>query len=50
VKAILNLKKPNNIKELKRILGLVNYLSKFLPKLSDNTKILRELEKKDTQW
>ena len=29
---------------------MVNYLSKFLPKLSDHTKLFRDLEKKYSLW
>jgi len=38
------------LKELKRILGMINYLSKFLPNLSNETKLFRDLEKKDIEW
>ena len=44
------MKPPKNIKELKRFLGMINYLGKFIPNLSERYKILRDLEKKNTAW
>lgn len=35
---------------VQRLLGLAQYLSKFLPNLSDITKPLRELTQQDTEW
>ena len=37
-------------KEIKRLLGLINYLAKFLPKLPEVTSPLRELLQKDVHW
>ena len=37
---------PENVQELQSFLGLVQYMSPFIPKLSDKTKILRQLLKK----
>ena len=50
VDAISNLKPPADVKALKRFLGMVNYLAKFLPNLSDMTQPLRNLEKKNVEW
>ena len=36
--------------ELQRFLGMVAYLSKFIPNLSGKTKELRELILKETVW
>ena len=33
-----------------RFLGMVNYLAKFLPRLSEETGVLRKLTEKDAQW
>ena len=41
---------PNDIKELRMFLGMVNYHAKFLPKLSDQTKNMRLLDKKNACW
>ena len=46
IKAITEMKSPENVKSLKRFLGMINYLSKFMPRLTDETKIVRDLERK----
>ena len=43
VTAIKNMPKPTSTSEVQTLLGFVNYLSKFLPKLSDVSAPLREL-------
>ena len=50
VEAILEMPPPTDIKEIKRFLGMVNYLAKFLPLLSDMTQPLRDLDDKDVEW
>ena len=50
VEAILELKHPENPKQLKSFLGAIQYLAKFLPKLSERTDRLRKLLKKNTEW
>ena len=50
VEAIQKLKSPNNTKELKSFLGAIQYLAKFLPKLSEKTDRLRKLPKKNEPW
>ena len=47
VKAILEMKQPSDVAGVKRILGTVNYLAKFLPHLSQVSEPLRQLTKKD---
>ncbi|KAK3702003.1 hypothetical protein QZH41_007698 [Actinostola sp. cb2023] len=44
------MKVPTDIKELQRFMGMVNYLGKFLPNLSNSTQALRELLQKETAW
>ncbi|CAB3999653.1 Hypothetical predicted protein, partial [Paramuricea clavata] len=44
VESILDMPAPTDTKGLKRFLGMVNYLAKFLPLLSDMTEPLRRLE------
>jgi hypothetical protein len=39
------LKKPENTKQMMRLLGLVNYLGKFVPGLTALTEPLREIIK-----
>ena len=46
VEAILKLNPPENTKELKSILGAIQYMAKFLPKLSERTDRLRKLLKR----
>lgn len=50
VEAIVNMPTPTDVKSLRRPLGMVNYLSKFLPNLSSSCEILRQLEHKDVEW
>ena len=50
VQAILQMPPPNDVAAVQRLLGLAQYLSKFMPHLSDITKPLRELTQKDTVW
>ena len=46
------LPEPDDVAALKRFQGMVNYLSKFMPPLSEMTESLRRLEDKDveSQW
>ena len=50
VEAILRLKPPENTKELKSYLRAIQYMAKFLPKLSERTDILRKLLKRNEPW
>ena len=50
VQAIMEMPPPTDVAAAQRLLGLAQYLSKFLPHLSDITKPLRELTQKDTEW
>ena len=50
VKAILDLKPPENQKQLKSFLGAIQYLAKFIPRLSEKTERLRRLLKKESKW
>ena len=43
VQAILKMTKPTDVAGIRRILGTVNYLAKFLPHLSQISEPLREL-------
>ena len=38
---------PTNKQEMQRLLGMINYLGKFIPNLSKITASLRQLLKKD---
>jgi hypothetical protein len=50
VEAISKLKKPGTVKQLRRLLGMVNYLGKFVRGLTDLTEPLRELTKTKVEW
>ena len=43
VEVILMMPKPTDVQSVKRLLGIINYLSKFLPRLSTVTEPLRRL-------
>ena len=50
VEIIIKLKAPENTKDLKSFLGAIQYLAKFIPKLSEQTDRLRKLLKKNEPW
>ena len=50
VEAITEYPMPENKTELQRFLGMVTYLGKFIPKLSQETAPLRELLKKNMEF
>jgi len=50
VRVISEMPAPTKLESMQRLLGLVQYLSKFLPQLSDITKPMRELTENDVQW
>ena len=48
--AIVNMAAPTDVKAVLRFLGVVTYLSKFIPNFSTNTELLRALIKSDMPW
>lgn len=50
VKAITNMERPKNKKELESFLGMLAYVSKYIPNVSQETAQLRNLIKKDVSW
>ena len=50
VEAVQKMPQPTDVPSVKRFLGMVNYLSKFLPNISTITETLRQLEAKDVEW
>ncbi len=50
VEAIKKLKAPENISELRRIIGMVNYIGKFIPSLSSQLRPLYELLEQTKAW
>ena len=41
---------PENVAGMQQILGMSQYLSKFLPRLCDITKPLRDVTRQDAEW
>lgn len=50
VKAVLDMPNPTDVAGVRRFIGFVTYLAKFLPKLSDICEPLRKLTQKDIEW
>ena len=50
VAAILDVPRPTCVKEVQKFTGFINYLSKFLPHLSEICEPLRRLTQKDAEW
>lgn len=50
VRAMEQMPSLTDVKAVQRLLGMVNYLAKFCPHLSDHCKPLRELTHKDSEW
>ena len=50
VKAIQDLPAPHNVPELRQVLGMINYLGRFLPNLSRVVSPMSELLKCDSAW
>ena len=48
--AITSMKEPSDVKDLQTFLGMVNYLSRFTPKLAALTSPLRDLCKADVEF
>ena len=50
VEAITKMEKPKDVHGVQRIIGMTNYLAKFLSELSDICEPLRKLTRKDMEW
>ena len=50
VKAVTEIKAPTNSKELKRLLGMVNHMRKFNPKLAEVDSPMRKFLKQKYSW
>lgn len=52
VRAVEQFRRPENIAEVRSFLGLITYVSRFIPHLASKTEMLRALLKKETkfQW
>ena len=50
VKAITEMPRPRNLKDLQTFLGMVQYLSKFSPRIAEIAEPLRDLTKKHAPY
>lgn len=50
IRAVRDMLKPTDVKGVQRLMGMVNYLSKFYKHLSDDCEILRQLSHKENMW
>ncbi|UYV81904.1 K02A2.6-like [Cordylochernes scorpioides] len=50
VEAIKAMSRPQNVREIQQYLGCINYLTKFLPRLSEVVQPLRVLTQKCMSW
>ena len=50
IEAILNLQPPTDKAGIQQFLGMITYLGKFMPNLSEKTAPLRELLDKNAKW
>ena len=50
VKAIIDMKPPTNVTELKGFMGMVNFMSKYVSSMSTMMSPLSMLLRKDTTW
>ena len=50
IEAITNMSTLESPADLRRFLGMVQYLAKFVPNLASNSSALRQLLVKDTNW
>jgi hypothetical protein len=50
VKAIAELDQPTNVPELRTVLGMFNYLIKFVPDMATVVKPITQLLRSDTAW
>ena len=50
ISAIYNMPTPSCKQDLQRLLGMINYLAKYIPNMSELTASLRSLLKSDVPW
>ena len=50
IAAIRHMKAPTNVSELRTVLGMINYLGRFIPQLSHHLAPMNKLLCKDTSW
>ena len=50
VAAVTGMPAPTNVSEVRRFMGLVNHLGKYIPHLADKSRPIRELLNKNSAW
>lgn len=50
IKAILEMPEPRDVADVRRFMGMVNFVGKFSPRLPDLTKPIRDLLKTENSW
>ena len=50
VRAVQDMDRPTNTTELRQVMGMINYLGRYLPNLSEVAKPLTDLLKSDQTW
>ncbi|XP_018372980.1 PREDICTED: uncharacterized protein LOC108767548 [Trachymyrmex cornetzi] len=50
VEAINQIRTPKNAKELSRFMGMITYVSRFIPNSAQRTKNMRQLMKRNIEW
>ena len=50
ISAIINMPSPEDATKLRRFLGMITYLAKFIKNLSSKSSLLQKLLEKDTPW
>ena len=50
IDVVRNMPKPKDVKAVRRSCGFVNYLTKFLPRLSEVLEPIQQLTRKGVPW
>jgi hypothetical protein len=50
VKAVTQMASPTSVEELRQVLGLINYVGRFLPDLSTKLHPITDLLKRENDW
>lgn len=50
IESIIKIESPKDITEVHKLLGVITYVSKFIPNVADLTALLRLLLKKGNNW
>ncbi|KAI4890391.1 hypothetical protein NFI96_006741, partial [Prochilodus magdalenae] len=50
IRAIIDMPEPRNVEGVRRLIGMANYLGKFLPHLASYTRPIKELLSEKNEW